>query len=240
MAILLAVAFACGPQHASAIGSGKHKVDQRWFLGTALNYNLPTGKLDYSTTFDPVFTPTSTMVKGGFSVKPSFSYSVHAGYDRSITTNGIHGFAIALGLTDYKTLMQYHDYSFYYHGFQYTQHIDRYVFDDLNFELRLAYRFRKDRTSIQLGALGLIRSNRIFREFDLDGIHGRSGIAYWWDLRKWLPTAQVNYRILAKDRTRFEVFMAGDKRTWEEDETHWWDIQVGVRVSLVKAAKRRP
>ncbi|MBS1580926.1 MAG: hypothetical protein JST66_01875 [Bacteroidetes bacterium] len=234
----MALTFGLGPQHAYS-KSGKSKVDQRWCFDVALNYNLPTGKLDYPATFNPEFNSTTTMVGGGFSFKPSLSYSLRVGYDRSFTKNGVHGFVIALGLTDYKTFMQFHEYSFYYHGFLYTQHTDRYVFDEVSTELRLSYRFRKDRTSIELGALGLIRSDRIFREYLLDGTHGRSRNADWRRFQRWMPIIQVNYRFLTKNRLRFDGFISSDKRLGPENETHWWDIQAGIRVSLVKELKRK-
>lgn len=214
-------------------------MNQQWLFGVGINYNLPTGQLYYPATFNPVFSPTRTMVGGGFSFKPSLSYSFRVGYGRSFTKNGVHGFVAALGLTDYKTFMEFHEYNFHYNGFLYTQHTDRYLFDDVNIELHFAYRFRKNRTSVQLGALGLVHSKRIFREYLLDGTHGKSSSTYWWRLQRWLPTIQVNYHFLTKDELQFDVFMSGDKRTWPEEGTHWWDIQVGVQVSLVKQMKRK-
>ncbi len=238
ISLLLTLIFGSGPQDSLAKGHYP-KVDQRWYFGMALNYNLPTCQLYYPATFNPAFSSTRTMVGGGFSYTPSFSYALRLGYDRSFAQDGIHGFDAALGVTDYKQTMRFHKYSFYYHGLLYTQHTDRYLFDDVNIELRLAYRFRKNRTSIQIGALGLIHSNRIFREFLLDGTHGRSSSTYWWRLQRWLPTFQVNYRFLTKEELQFDGFLSGDRRTWPEESTHWWDIQAGVQVTLAKRTKRK-
>lgn len=236
--LLVALILGAAPQ--GSFAKGHHTtVDHRWYFGAALNYNLPTGQLYYPPTINPAFSPTRTMVGGGFSYTPSFSYALRIGYDRSFTKNGVHGFIAALGLTDYKQIMNFHEYSFYYHGLLYTQHTDRYLFDDVNIELHLAYRFRKDRTSVQLGALGLIHSNRIFREYLFDGTHGKSSSTYWWRLRRWLPTVQVNYHLLTKGKLQFNGFLAGDKRTWPEGGTYWWDLQAGVQISLVEQPKRK-
>ena len=238
LSLLLALILGSGPQDSFA--EGRHStVSHRWYFGAALNYNLPTGQLYYPPTFNPVFSSTTTLVGGGFSYTPSFSYALRIGYDRSLTKNGVHGFVAALGLTDYKLIMDFHEYSFYYHGVLYTQHTDRYIFDDVNSELHLTYRFKKNRTSIQLGALGLIHSNRIFREYLLDGTHGKSSSTYWWRFRRWLPTVQVNYHFLTKGKLQFDGFISGDKRMGLEHETHWWDIQAGVQLSLVKQMKRK-
>lgn len=238
ISMLLVLAFGLVPQHTYSKGN-KTKIDARWSFAVGLNYNLPVGKLDYPATFDPEFSSTTTLVGGGFSYCPSLSYSLRFGYDQSISSNGMHEFTAALGYTDYKSVMQFHDYLFTYHGFTYTQHTDRYIFDDLNLELRLAYRFRKDRTSVQLGASGLLHSSRVFREYLLDGSHDSSSSSYWWRLRRWLPTVQVNYRILMKGRIEFEGFVSGDKRTWPEDSTYWWDVQVGIQASLVKPQTKK-
>ena len=238
LSLLLALILGSGPQ--DVLAKGHHpKVDQQWFFGMALNYNLPTGQLYFPPTFNPVFSSSRTMLGGGFSYTPSFSYTLRIGYDRSFSKNGVHGFIAALGLTDYKQIMNFHEYYFYYHGLLYTQHTDRYIFDDVNIELHLAYRFRKDRISVQLGALGLIHSSRIFREYLLDGTNGKSTSTYWWRFRRWLPTVQVNYHFLSKGQSQFDGFISGDKRMGFEQETHWWDIQAGVQLSLVKQMKRK-
>lgn len=135
--------------------------------------------------------------------------------------------------------MRFREYLLYYHGLLFTQHTDRYVFDEVNTELRVAYRLHKDRTSIELGALGLVRSDRIFREYFLDGTYGRSSDADWRQFKRWTPTVQVNYHFLTKDQLQFDGFISGDKRMGLEHETHWWDIQAGVQLSLVKQMKRK-
>jgi hypothetical protein len=237
ISMLMALISGLGPQ-VSFAGGYHPVVDKRWYVGMALNYNLPIGQLYYPATFNPVFSPTRTMVGGGFSFRPSLSYSVRLGYGRSFTKNGVHGFVASLGLTDYKTLMQFHEYFLYYRGLLYTQHTDRFVLDEVNTELRLAYRFHKDRTSIELGALGLILSDRIFREYLLDGTRGRSRNADWRQLKRWMPTIQVSYHFLSKGRLMFAGFISGDKRMGLEYETHWWDLQAGMQVSLMQLPKR--
>ncbi|MBS1580927.1 MAG: hypothetical protein JST66_01880 [Bacteroidetes bacterium] len=234
----MALTFGLGPQRAYSKG-GKSKVDHRWSFGAALNYNLPTGRLDHPAVFRPEFSPTNTNIAGGFSYKPSFSYSLRIGYDRSFTRSSIHGFTAGIGLTDRKRVMQFKDYIFFYHGITYTQNTDRYIFDDLDWELRLAYRFRKDRTSIQLGALGLIRNIRTMHIYELDGSHYKIKDPYWWNLRRWYPAIQINYRFLTKEKFQFDAFIGGDRRMLPEEDAAWWDIQMGVQVSLVKQPKRK-
>lgn len=178
------------------------------------------------------------MVGGGFSYIPSFSYALRIGYDRSITKNGIHGFTAGIGLTDRKKILKYHDYSFVYGGINYSRHIDRYVFDYYDWELRLAYRFRKDRTTLQFGALGLIRTLNVSRIYEIDGKNSRAASHCPYKLRKWYPTVQLNYRCITKGEYQFDAFIGGDRRMIPEESATWWDIQAGVQVSLVKQPKR--
>ncbi|MBS1938547.1 MAG: hypothetical protein JSS84_12150 [Bacteroidetes bacterium] len=236
--LLMALILGSGSQQVSA--KGHHpRVDQRWYFGAAMNYNLPTGQLYYPVKFNPVFSSTSTMVGGGFSYTPSFSYALRIGYDRSFTKNGVHGFTAGIGFTDRKKVLHYHDYNFVLNGITYSKHIDRYVFDFLDFELRLAYRFSMNRTMIQFGALGLIRTQNISRIYEIDGHHSRITSSYWYKLMRWYPVVQLNYRFLAQGKLQIEAFIGGNCRMIPEETAVWWDIQAGVGVSLVKRIKRK-
>ncbi len=239
LSLLLALILGSGPQ--DVLAKGHHpKVDQRWFFGTALNYNLPTGQLYFPPTFNPVFSSTTTLVGGGFSYTPSFSYALRIGYDRSFTKNGVHGFTAGLGFTDRKRILQFKDYTLFYNGMQYKQYTDRFVFDDLDLELHFAYRFRMNRTTAQLGAMGLVRTQYIMHDYQLDGDHYEVKSNHWYKLSRWYPAVQINYQFLAKGKFRMDMFVGGNRRMFpDKSDTAWLDIQVGVQVSLVKQMKRR-
>lgn len=135
--------------------------------------------------------------------------------------------------------MDFQDYVLHYNGLLLTRQTDRFIFDNWDWELYLAYRLRWKRMTVQLGAMGLIYSTQVFKDYELNGFSSMVSHSYWWKLKRWYPTVQVGYHVLTKGNFRFDAFMAGGRRGVEAEEVNWWDIQVGVQVALVRFSTKR-